>query len=119
MVDGDNIMLRVRDIGSGIPAEKIEQLLTDKKNLDGELHSLGFVFVRQTVAEFNGSLSIDSVIDKGTTISIFLPRLVGEVVAPSKPVEHENTDLAHKINKLRLEERAAYLKKTAKSGSRT
>jgi len=116
-VDGDNIMLRVRDIGSGMPTEKIEQLLTDKENLDGELHSLGFVFVRQTVEEFNGSLSIDSVIDKGTTISIFLPRLVGETIEVSKPVEHQKTDLADKINKVRLEERAAYLKKTAKSGT--
>jgi anti-sigma regulatory factor (Ser/Thr protein kinase) len=117
LVDGDGVILRVRDIGSGIPAEKIEQLMTDKKSLDGELHSLGFVFVRQTVAEFNGSLSIDSVVDKGTTISIYLPRLVGAVAEPQKPVESENTDLAHKVDKLRLEERAAYLKKTAKSGN--
>ncbi len=117
LVDGDGVILRVRDIGSGIPAEKIEQLMTDKKSLDGELHSLGFVFVRQTVAEFNGSLSIDSVVDKGTTISIYLPRLVGAVAEPQKQVERENTDLAHKVDKLRLEERAAYLKKTAKSGN--
>ena len=117
LVDGDSIILRVRDIGSGIPAEKIEQLMTDKKNLDGELHSLGFVFVRQTVAEFNGSLSIDSVVDKGTTVSIHLPRMVGSVATTSKPVGNETTDLSQKIDKLRLEERAAYLKKTAKSGN--
>mgnify|MGYP001818938376 CR=1 FL=1 len=117
MVDGDGVILRVRDIGSGMPAEKIDQLMADKKSLDGELHSLGFVFVRQTVAEFNGSLSIDSVIDKGTTITIYLPRLVGAVAETRKPVEHGKTDLTHKIDKLRLEERAAYLKKTAKSGN--
>ena len=117
LVDGDNVILRVRDNGSGMTAEKIEQLMTDRKTLDGELHSLGFVFVRQTVAEFNGSLSIDSIVDRGTTISIYLPRLVGAVAAPPKPVEHENTDLTCKIDKLRLEERAAYLKKTAKSGT--
>ena len=117
MVDGESVILRVRDIGSGMPSEKIEQLMTDKKSLDGELHSLGFVFVRQTVAEFNGSLSIDSVVDKGTTISIYLPRLVGEVADTRKPVELEENDLSHKIDKLRLEERAAYLKKTAKSGN--
>jgi hypothetical protein len=117
LVDGDGVILRVRDIGSGMPAEKIDQLMADKKSLDGELHSLGFVFVRQTVAEFNGSLSIDSVIDKGTTITIYLPRLVGAVAEPRKPVDHEKTNLTHKIDKLRLEERAAYLKKTAKSGN--
>jgi hypothetical protein len=117
LVDGDGVILRVRDIGSGMSAEKIDQLMADKKSLDGELHSLGFVFVRQTVAEFNGSLSIDSVIDKGTTITIYLPRLVGAVAGPRKPVDQEKTNLTHKIDKLRLEERAAYLKKTAKSGN--
>ena len=95
LVDGDNVILRVRDNGSGMTAEKIEQLMTDRKTLDGELHSLGFVFVRQTVAEFNGSLSIDSIVDRGTTISIYLPRLVGAVAAPPKPVEHENTCLLY------------------------
>ena len=117
LVDGENVILRVRDIGSGMPAEKIEQLMADKKNLDGELHSLGFVFVRQTVAQFNGSLSIDSIIDNGTTISIYLPRLVGAVVEPQKPVEPDKNDLTHKVDKLRLEERAAYLKRTAKSSN--
>ena len=117
-LDGDYVMLRVRDIGSGMSSEKIEQQLTDKESLDGELHSLGFVFVRQTIAEFDGSFSIDSVINKGTTISIYLPRLVGETVAASKPVAYQKIDLSEKINKLRLEERAAYLKKTAERATR-
>jgi hypothetical protein len=117
LVDGDNVILRVRDNGSGMAVEKIEQLMTEKKSLDGELHSLGFVFVRQTVADFNGSLSIDSVVDRGTTVSIFLPRLVGAAAAPRKPAETGQADLNQKIDKLRLQERAAYLKKTAKSGN--
>jgi len=116
-LDGDYVMLRVRDIGSGMTSEKIKQLMTDRESLDGELHSLGFVFVRQTVAQFNGSLSIDSVVNKGTTISIHLPRLVGETVAASEPVQYQKVDLKEKINKVRLEERAAYLKKTAKRGN--
>jgi signal transduction histidine kinase len=116
-VDGDYVMLRVRDIGSGMTREKIEQLMTDRESLDGELHSLGFVFVRQTVAQFNGSLSIDSMINKGTTISILLPRLVGETVEAHKPVQYQKVDLREKINKVRMEERSAYLKKTAKRGT--
>jgi hypothetical protein len=115
VVDADSVILRVRDNGSGIPPEKIEQLMTDKKSLDGELHSLGFVFVRQTVAEFNGSLSIESLVDKGTTISISLPRLVGAVATPRRLMASEEADLVQRIDKARLEERAAYLKKTAKS----
>jgi len=115
LVDGDRVILRVRDIGSGIPPEKIEQLMTDKKSLDGELHSLGFVFVRQTVAEFEGALSIDSVVNRGTTVTISLPRLVGAVAAPQSLPETNKIELTHKVDKLRLEERTAYLKKTAKS----
>ena len=117
LVDGESIILRVRDIGFGIPPEKIEQLMTDKKNLDGELHSLGFVFVRQTVAEFDGALFIESVIDRGTTISISLPRLVGAVAAPRKPAERKTIEFTQKADKLRLKEKAAYLKKTAKSSN--
>jgi hypothetical protein len=116
VVDGESVILRVRDNGCGMSAEKIGQLMADRKNLDGELHSLGFVFVRQTVAEFSGSLAIESVVAKGTTISISLPRLVGAVAAPRKPMEWEELELTDKLNRLRHEERSAYLKKTAKAG---
>jgi hypothetical protein len=118
LVDGDNVILRVRDIGSGMPPEKIEQLMTDRESLDGELHSLGFVFVRQTVAEFNGAISIESLVNRGTTISISLPRLVGAVAAPQRPPERKKIEFTHKVDKLRLEERAAYLKKTAISSNK-
>ncbi len=114
VVDGDRVILRVRDNGSGMPPEKIGQLMSDRKSLEGELHSLGFVFVRQTVAEFNGSLSIESMVDKGTTISISLPRLVGEAAPARRPKDRETAQITDRIDKLRLEERAAYLKKTGK-----
>lgn len=75
VVEGDHVVLRVNDNGSGMPPEKIEQLLADKPTLDGELASLGFVFVRQTIAEFGGALEIDSQEGKGTTITIRMPHL--------------------------------------------
>jgi hypothetical protein len=74
-VEGDRVVLRVRDNGAGIASEKIEQLLKDRATLDGDLHSLGFVFVRQTVAGFGGELSIESEVGEGTTIAISFPRL--------------------------------------------
>jgi hypothetical protein len=73
--EGDRVVLRVRDNGVGMNAEKIEQLLKDRETLDGELHSLGFVFVRQTVAEFGGDLTIESEVGEGTTMLISFPRL--------------------------------------------
>jgi hypothetical protein len=74
-IEHDRVVLRTRDNGVGMPPEKIAQLLTDRNTLDGELHSLGFVFVRQTVREFGADLAIDSEVGKGTTITIRFPRL--------------------------------------------
>jgi hypothetical protein len=82
VVEGDRVALHVRDDGVGMSPEKIQQLLTDRQTLDGEVHSLGFVFVRQTVAEFGGDLSIESTIGKGTTITLHLPYLKGKILQP-------------------------------------
>jgi signal transduction histidine kinase len=88
VIEGDRVALRVRDNGAGMGPEKIKQLLTDKDSLDGELHSLGFVFVRQTIAEFKGELSIESELGKGTTMTVSLPRVPGTKATthpPSRP----------------------------------
>ncbi len=81
-VEGDRVVLRVRDNGVGMSESKIEQLLTDRENLDGELHSLGFVFVRRTIAQFKGELSIDSEVDVGTTVTVSFPIVRGEAGRP-------------------------------------
>jgi hypothetical protein len=77
VIEGDRIVLRVRDNGAGMPPEKIKQLLTDRESLDGELHSLGFVFVRQTIYQFAADLSIESELGKGTTLTIRFPYVTG------------------------------------------
>ena len=82
VIEGDRVALRVRDDGVGMSPEKIQQLLTDRQTLDGEVHSLGFVFVRQTVAEFGGELAIESTVGEGTTITLRLPYLKGRVLQP-------------------------------------
>src|SRR5512140_1829489 len=81
-VEGDTVVLRLSDDGVGMAPEKIAQLLADRQTLDGELHSLGFVFVRQTVAEFGGELAIESTIGKGTTMTLRLPCLKGRILQP-------------------------------------
>lgn len=82
VVEGDRVALRVRDDGAGMSAEKIGQLLSDRQTLDGEIHSLGFVFVRQTVAEFGGELAVESTIGKGTTMTLRLPYLKDRILLP-------------------------------------
>jgi signal transduction histidine kinase len=83
-VEGDRLVLRVSDTGSGMPPEKIERLLAEKESLDGELNSLGFVFVRQTVAQFGGALEIGSEEGKGTTVTVRVPYLPDAAPPPRK-----------------------------------
>ena len=89
-IEGDRVALRVRDDGEGMSPQKIQQLLADRQTLDGEVHSLGFVFVRQTVAELGGELAIESTIGTGTTMTLRLPYLKGRVLQqdPSYQVKY-------------------------------
>lgn len=77
--------LSVTDDGTGMTQEKQAQLLSDKATLDGELHSLGFVFVRQTVADLQGELKIDSRPGAGTTIMVAVPFMPDKVAPEPKP----------------------------------
>ncbi len=90
-VDGNDVVLRVQDDGEGMTPEKVAHLMRETGSLDGELHSLGFVFVRQTVSDFGGKLSIDSRFGEGTTMTMRFPRLLGVVPPPraSTPGEDE------------------------------
>lgn len=115
VVEDGRSILRVRDNGSGMPPEKIQQLLTDRDNLDGELHSLGFVFVRQTIADFAGDLSIESEVGEGTVVQVSFPRLVGVEAPPSRPSECEKYDVLLEFDDARAQERTAYAKRTATS----
>jgi hypothetical protein len=119
VVEGDQVILKVRDNGSGMPPEKVKQLLKDKESLDGELHSLGFVFVRRTVADFGGDLSIKSKTDKGTTVTVSLPIIEGATPTPTKHSDCDDLDLLREIDEVRLQGRAAYAAKVTAPGDDT
>jgi len=80
LVEGDRVVLRVIDNGSGMTPEKKQELLTDKETLDGELRSLGFVFVRQTITEFGAKLAIESEPGRATSIAVSFPFLAGRTM---------------------------------------
>jgi anti-sigma regulatory factor (Ser/Thr protein kinase) len=86
------VTIEVTDEGVGMKQEKVEQILNNEKDLTGELHSLGFVFVRQTVEEFNGKLYVESIPRKGTKIRLVFPRY-----------KHDGDELANQPSSL-LEE---------------
>lgn len=96
-VEGERVVLTTRDNGVGMSQEKIRQLLTDRDTLDGELHSLGFVFVRQTVREFGADLSIESEVGKGTTITIRFPCLAGKEAPARRPSNVPGSHLAPRL----------------------
>ncbi|MFY9327703.1 MAG: ATP-binding protein [Georgfuchsia sp.] len=102
IIEGDRVSLRVRDNGVGMSPEKIQRLLSDRQTLDGEIHSLGFVFVRQTVAEFGGELDIESEEGKGTTITMRLPYLKDKILQPD-PTYPKNYRLPEKYRSLSME----------------
>jgi len=97
-VQGDRVVLRVRDNGAGMAPEKVKELLTDKETLDGELHSLGFVFVRQTIEEFKGELALDSEPGRGTTITVSLPYLPDKKAAPRPASTDAEADALPRID---------------------
>jgi signal transduction histidine kinase len=75
--DDEKVSVSVQDNGVGMYPDKIAHLMRDLDTLDGELHSLGFVFVRQTVAECDGDVMIESTPGEGSTVTITLPYLPG------------------------------------------
>jgi hypothetical protein len=89
VIEGERVVLRVLDNGSGMTPRKKQELLTDKETLDGELRSLGFVFVRQTISEYGAKLSIESEPGKATTIAVSFPFLAGKTLT-STPLSSQD-----------------------------
>ena len=77
------VTLTVRDTGCGMPEAHVKQafepFFTTKAIGDGT--GLGLFISREIVASHSGSLTIESVVGKGTLIVIALPGYVGEQAA--------------------------------------
>jgi signal transduction histidine kinase len=73
---GRYVVLRVRDTGSGIPAEVLgrvfEPFYSTKHDRGGT--GLGLSMVRWFAEQCGGSVSIDSIVGQGTTVTLLLPR---------------------------------------------
>ncbi|QLC26330.1 response regulator [Parasphingopyxis algicola] len=84
---GDYVQIAVTDTGSGMDDGVIEHVFepffTTKPVGKGTGLGLSqiFGFVRQS----GGDVRIDSTVNEGTTVSLFLPRFDGDVVAPEAP----------------------------------
>ena len=72
---GDYSSVAIRDTGTGIPPDVLENVLTPffttKTKEEGT--GLGLSMVDCFAKEYQGAVAIDSVVGKGTTVTIFLP----------------------------------------------
>ncbi len=76
-LDGDNVVVTVKDNGPGIPADVLPRLFepffTTKKSGTG----LGLALTQQIIREHNGSLEVESSAGKGARFTIRLPLIRG------------------------------------------
>lgn len=95
---GDYVMFSVTDTGQGIDRETLarifEPFFTTKK--DGKGTGLGLSTTYGIVKQSSGHISVASVLGRGTTFRIYLPRVSGDSVAASPSGQVQ-------ANELRLE----------------
>lgn len=92
---GDYISITIADEGTGITPENLKRIFdpyfTTKKDGNG----LGLASSYSIIKSHNGILTVDSVIDKGSTFTIYLPKSQKAapkiVEEPEKPIESSNT----------------------------
>ncbi|WP_375464056.1 ATP-binding protein [uncultured Methylobacterium sp.] len=87
MPEGQYLTLSVTDTGTGMPPEVIERVFEPfftTKPL-GEGTGLGLSMIYGFAQQSGGQVRIYSEVDKGTTVSIYLPRHYGELDAEESP----------------------------------
>ncbi|MEA2570713.1 MAG: two-component system, OmpR family, sensor kinase [Acidobacteriota bacterium] len=73
--DDANVTIRVKDNGSGIPADQLSSIFDRfRKGGDSTGSGLGLAIARKLVVAHDGDIRIESVEGKGTTVTVSLPR---------------------------------------------
>lgn len=79
-MDGDQILIQVRDTGQGIPPDELEHIWERfyrgraGRQMDHRGAGLGLALVKELTEAMGGSVSVDSELGQGSTFTIRLPR---------------------------------------------
>jgi len=90
---GNYIVIEVSDTGSGMPPEVVERVFEPFFTTKGVGHGtgLGLSQVYGFAKQSGGFVSIDSVLDRGTTVRIHLPCVDAPLVAAEMAVERQES----------------------------
>lgn len=77
-VADENLFIQISDTGIGIPQKQISQIFQpftriDKNKNVAEGAGLGMYVVKGLIDLLGGTITVDSIVDKGTTVSVNLP----------------------------------------------
>ena len=92
-----NTVIRVRDTGPGIPADKLTAIFDKFTQADGSISrkyggtGLGLAITRRLVDLHGGDLRVESEVGKGSTFRVTLPCEVAPPVANAAPAKREIT----------------------------
>ncbi len=71
---GDILTITVQDTGKGIQEKEIEQLFTKGYSTKGDNRGYGLYLVKESIQRINGEIHMHSLVGKGTTITIEIPK---------------------------------------------
>ncbi len=83
--DGNNWQIQVIDTGKGIPGDAMESIFEAFRQLENVStreqggFGLGLSIVKQLVELMEGKITVESEVEKGSTFTVTLPLVVGEV----------------------------------------
>lgn len=96
IVPGDYIEIAVSDSGIGIPVENLEKVFEPffTTKAVGEGSGLGLSMVYGFIKQSKGHIMINSEVDRGTIVKLYLPRsteCIPADVVTQKPIAHQNS----------------------------
>ena len=94
-VDSDWIEFRVEDTGIGVPEDRLDKLFEEFVQADASTTrkhggtGVGLAITKTFCEMMGGSITADSEVGKGTTITIKLPAATQQMRAPTAEIPHE------------------------------